>query len=132
LPARENLHVTSTDKPTNSQSALDALPFIPRDEDGPVFKEPWEAEVFAMTLSLHQQGMFTWSEWAALLSESIHNAQIMGDPDLGNTYYRHWLDALEHMVVQAHIGSRQQLADLYANWDEAARSTPHGQPIELS
>jgi len=29
-----------------------AVPGVPRDEDGPVFREPWEARAFAMALAL--------------------------------------------------------------------------------
>ncbi|QQP91129.1 nitrile hydratase accessory protein [Skermanella sp. TT6] len=63
------------------------------------FREPWEAQAFAMTVKLHEAGHFTWSEWAATLSEEIAAAQDRGDPDQGNTYYHHWLRALERMVV---------------------------------
>ena len=38
------------------------LPGQPHDEGGPVFREPWEAQAFAMTLSLHERGLFTWPE----------------------------------------------------------------------
>lgn len=115
----------------SASTVLQAVPSIPRDSEGPVFNEPWEAEVFAMTLSVHEQGMFTWKEWAAMLSESISEAQQQGDPDLGNTYYSHWLTALENMIVHKQIGSRSQLEQLRNDWDHAARHTPHGQPIEL-
>ena len=33
-----------------------AVPGVPRDADGPVFREPWEAQAFAMTLALHERG----------------------------------------------------------------------------
>ena len=71
--------------------ATRALPGIPRDDDGPVFREPWEAQAFAMALALHGHGLFTWNEWAATLAEEIRRAQQGGDPDKGETYYRHWL-----------------------------------------
>ena len=116
----------------SASTVLQAVPSIPRDTEGPVFNEPWEAEVFAMTLSMHEQGVFTWKEWAAMLSDSISQAQQQGDPDLGDTYYSHWLTALEQMVLQKRIGSRSQLDQLCKDWDHAARHTPHGQPIELS
>ena len=64
------------------------------------FREPWEAQAFAMTVKLHEAGHFTWPEWAAVLSEEIAEAQSKGDPDLGTTYYHHWLRALERMVVE--------------------------------
>ena len=67
------------------------MPGIPHDEQGPVFREPWEAQAFAMALALQQRGLFTWSEWATALGQEIKRAQTAGDPDTGDTYYRHWL-----------------------------------------
>ena len=75
------------------------MPGIPRDDDGPVFREPWEAQAFAMALALHERGLFTWTEWAAALADQIKRAQAAGDPDTGETYYRHWLATLEHLVA---------------------------------
>ncbi len=115
----------------DNRAALELIPAIARDDEGPVFSEPWEAEVFAMAVLLHEQGAFTWSEWAAQLHESIELARQQGDPDLGDTYYSHWLHALEQLVVTRNIGSTQQLELLYSQWDSAARTTPHGLPIEL-
>lgn len=48
---------------------LAALPRIPRDEDGPVFAEPWQAQAFALAVKLSEDGYFTWKEWAAALAE---------------------------------------------------------------
>ena len=76
------------------------MPSIPRDADGPVFREPWEAQAFAMALALHERGLFTWSEWAATLGDEIKRAQAAGDPDTGETYYQHWLAALERLVAE--------------------------------
>ncbi len=110
---------------------LSALPALPRDDDGPVFREPWEAQAFAMTLKLHQQGSFTWSEWARFLSKEIEAAKRHGDPDLGDTYYQHWLAALEKICVEKRITSFGALEDRKHAWDRAAQATPHGEPIEL-
>src|SRR6202047_201974 len=68
-----------------------SLPDVPRDQDGPVFREPWEAQAFAMALALHARGLFTWTEWAHMLAKEIKRAQGSGDADTGETYYRHWL-----------------------------------------
>lgn len=116
-------------------AALDSLEKLPRRENEPgfepVFNEPWEAEVFAITLLLHEQELFTWQQWASQLSKSIKQAQAAGDPDDGSTYYLHWLSALEDLIVQQKIGDRERLNDLFQAWDMAAKSTPHGQPITL-
>ena len=74
------------------------LPGLPQDADKPVFNEPWEARAFAMTVALHERGLFTWPQWADALSRQIALAQAAGDADLGDTYYRHWLRALESLV----------------------------------
>ena len=66
--------------------AAAAVAPIPRAADGaPVFREPWEAQAFAMTLALHARGLFTWPEWAAALAAEIRRAQAAGDPDDGST-----------------------------------------------
>jgi nitrile hydratase accessory protein len=116
------------------QAALEAtraIPDIPRDADGPVFREPWEAQAFAMALSLHARGVFTWAEWAEALGGEIKRAQAAGDPDTGETYYRHWLATLERLVAAKGVASSETL-DRYRNaWDHAADRTPHGSPIVL-
>ena len=38
---------------------IDTLPRLPRDAQGPVFREPWEAQAFAMCLALYERGLFT-------------------------------------------------------------------------
>jgi nitrile hydratase accessory protein len=104
---------------------------IPRCADGPVFSAPWEAQAFAMTLRLHEQGAFTWSEWAQTLSTVIREAQAAGDPDDGSTYYTHWLSALERIIAQKRLVAHDQLENRRAALDRAARATPHGEPIRL-
>lgn len=106
---------------------------VPLGDDGePVFAEPWEAKAFAMTLALHERGVFTWPEWAACLAERISDAQAQGDRDDGSTYYRHWLAALEDVVTKYRLASSTQLEERRAAWSRAARATPHGQPILLT
>jgi nitrile hydratase accessory protein len=117
--------------PAAARRATEALPGIPRDDGGPVFHEPWEAQAFSMALALHQRGVFTWPEWAAALAEEIKRAQANGDPDTGATYYRHWLATLERLVAEKGIASEPTLARYRDAWDRAADRTPHGTPIEL-
>ena len=111
--------------------ALDAIPEIPQDNDGPVFREPWEAQAFAMTLRLYQQGLFTWPEWAEVLAAEIKRAQEDGDPDIGDTYYHHWLNALESLVNEKGVADTETLDRYQTAWRHAAERTPHGAPIEL-
>jgi nitrile hydratase accessory protein len=111
---------------------LAALPGIPRGAEGPVFREPWEAQAFAMAVALHGRGCFTWSEWATALAVEIKAAQAAGDPDTGETYYRHWMAALEKLVAAKALTDGAELETRRAQWDRAARATPHGQPIELA
>ncbi len=99
--------------------------------DGPVFREPWEAHAFALVVSLHERGLFTWPEWADALAAQIAAAQAHGDADLGDTYYRHWLAALESLVAAKGAATTAELARTRDAWDRAADRTPHGQPIEL-
>ena len=112
--------------------ATAAVPGIPQDEDGPVFREPWEAQAFAMTLALYDRGLFTWGEWAATLADEIMRAQAAGDPDTGETYYSHWLAALERMIADKGVASMETLHRTRDAWDHACDRTPHGQPIVLT
>jgi nitrile hydratase accessory protein len=96
-----------------------------------VFREPWEAQAFAMALALHEKGLFAWGEWAAMLGETIKAAQDAGDPDTGETYYRHWLATLERMVAEKAVTTRADLTSHRDAWERAAARTPHGHPIEL-
>jgi nitrile hydratase accessory protein len=107
------------------------LPGLPQDDAGPVFSAPWQAQAFALTLALHERGLFTWSEWAQALSHAIARAQAEGDPDLGDTYYRHWLDALETLLQAKGLARAETLHALEHAWEAAAERTPHGQPVEL-
>lgn len=112
--------------------ATASVPGIPRDDDGPVFREPWEAHAFAMALALHGRGLFTWPEWAAALADQIKRAQAAGDPDTGETYYRHWLATLEHLVAAKGVATQETLHRYRDAWDHAADRTPHGKPIQLT
>jgi nitrile hydratase accessory protein len=122
--------------PRNAQTATTsdvtkAVPGIPRDDDGPVFREPWEAQAFAMALALHARGLFSWNEWAAALADQIRRAQAGGDPDSGETYYRHWLATLEKLIADKGVATPETLHRYRDAWDHAAVRTPHGSPIEL-
>src|SRR5262245_48835460 len=92
---------------------------LPPGMDEPVFAEPWQASAFAMTVALHEGGLFTWSEWAEQLGVEVKS----GDP-----YYECWLRALETLAANKGVASRPEVADMAAAWRRAAHATPHGQP----
>ena len=104
---------------TPRQADFKATPHLPQDEDGPVFAAPWQAKAFAMTVSLHEKGLFEWSEWCDALSAEIKAAQAAGDPDLGDTYYDHWLRALEQIVTQKNVASMDDLVACKEDWRAA-------------
>jgi len=112
--------------------ATQSVASIPRNVEGPVFREPWQAEAFALALSLHERGLFTWNEWAATLGEEIKKAQAAGDPDTGETYYHHWLAALERLVAAKGLADAALLSRTRHAWEHACSRTPHGTPIELT
>ena len=110
---------------------LATLPTIPRDDEGPVFRAPWEAQAFAMAVMLHERGHFTWKEWAGRLADEIAAAAGRGETDDGKRYYHYWLAALEKLVADKRIVLADELRARRDAWEEAARTTPHGQPIVL-
>jgi nitrile hydratase accessory protein len=90
----------TSDAPPPTRDTVERVPWVPSDSDGPVFSEPWEAQAFAITLALHERGLFTWPEWSTILAAEIKHAQDAGDPDTGDSYYRHWLAALERILAR--------------------------------
>jgi nitrile hydratase accessory protein len=118
--------------PAAAGQAVQSVPGLPHDAEGPVFREPWEAEAFAIVVALHQRGLFGWDEWAAMLGEEIRAAQLSGDPDTGETYYRHWIAALERMVARKGIADGAALKRYHDAWQCAAERTAHGAPIALT
>jgi nitrile hydratase accessory protein len=110
---------------------LSDLPRLPRDEGGPVFAEPWQAQAFALAVRLSAQGHFTWKEWAAALADELKAAADRGEPDDGSRYYEHWLTALERMVISRHLSDAAELLTRKGEWIDAYRHTPHGKPVEL-
>jgi len=107
------------------------LPLAPDVPIGSVFNHPWEALAFGLVLALHKQGAFSWPEWSTTLAEVISNAQTKGETDLGDTYYQHWLQALEIIVEEKALTDSKELSTRVEQWRNAYLSTPHGKPVEL-
>jgi len=124
---QHSVHVPGTAQSAPREPGPAVLPGLPRGEDGPTFAEPWQAQAFAMTVRLHEQGHFTWPEWAAALADRIAEA----GPNDRSDYYEHWLATLERVVADQALLSGSELDERRAQWRRAAESTPHGQPIEL-
>lgn len=116
---------------TAQSDTLAALPRLPRDESGPVFAEPWQAQAFALAVKLSAQGHFSWKEWAAALAHELQAAANRGEPDDGSRYYEHWLAALEGLVAAKGLAERTALVARKEAWTAAYRNTPHGRPVEL-
>jgi len=116
---------------TITLSELESLPSMPRDEEGPVFAEPWQAQAFALAVKLSEQGHFTWKEWSAALAEELRAAADRGEPDDGSHYYEHWVTALERLVTAKSLADRTALLTRKEAWADAYRHTPHGKPVEL-
>lgn len=98
---------------------------LPKDADGPVFAEPWEAQAFAMAVKLNEAGVFQWDEWAETLG-----AELKAHPE--RPYYESWLAALENLVEAKGVMTEAERLSRVEAWDRAARATPHGQPVSLS
>jgi len=118
--------------PIPESENLAALPSLPRDQGGPVFAEPWEAQAFALAVKLSEQGHFTWKEWAAALADELKAAANRGELDDGSRYYQHWLAALERLVTAKGLSDPAALLARKEAWANAYRHTPHGKPVELS
>ncbi len=124
--------MASMPEPAVAEAALlDALPRLPRDGDGLLFAEPWQAQAFALAVDLSRSGRFTWPEWAGTLGAVLAEAAARGEPDDGSQYWHHWLVALERLVLEKGLSNSADLDSRTEAWREAYRATPHGQPVAL-
>jgi nitrile hydratase accessory protein len=113
-----------------TRSPLAQSPQLPKSPDGePVFPEPWAAEAFAITVHLHERGLFTWNEWAETLSRELHKP---GRAEDGSDYFDCWVAALSAILVKLGVADADMILDLQKSWQRAAEATPHGKPIELA
>ena len=122
--------MTAPDPKTDAER-LATLPRIPRDEGGPVFAEPWQAQAFALAVKLSEAGHFTWKEWTSALAEELKAASDRGEPDDGSHYYDRWLSTLERLVAAKGLSDPTSMLERKEAWADAYRHTPHGKPVEL-
>lgn len=111
-----------------SRRRTESLAGEPREQDEPAFRAPWEAEAFALAVTLAERGVFTWAEWTEALGAELVAA---GPGDTGDRYYAHWLAALERLLAAKGVVSEEARLARRDAWARAARATPHGQPIVL-
>lgn len=114
-----------------SKNAPDLTPDLKPGGSGPTFCEPWEAHAFAIVLQLHARWLFEWAEWAGMLAAEIRLAEAADGPDTGAAYYHHWLSALEKLIIKKGLTDASALKRRQQALSEAARRTPHGEPIKL-
>lgn len=108
-----------------------ASPLLLRDEYGPVFSEPWEAQAFAIAVQMAAEGYFTWTEWTTVLGEQLQAAVRRGEPDDGSRYFEHWVTALEQLAADKNLTDLTALSERKEAWADAYHHTPHGQPVGL-
>ncbi len=115
---------------SSPQSALEIEP-LPRDEGRPIFNDSWEAEAYAIGKLLVAERIVSRKEWYDAIHAEIQAAQKRGDPDRGDTYYQHWMNALERVCIDKGLTDAKTLAEHTRLWGRAVANTPHGAPIEL-
>jgi nitrile hydratase accessory protein len=115
-----------------SADRIELFERLRRDEGGPVFAEPWQAQAFALAVKLSERGHFTWKEWAEALATELKAAAERGEPDDGSHYYEHWLVVLERLVAAKGLADPAALGERKEAWAEAYRRTPHGKPVVLA
>lgn len=120
-----------TASPRLDPDRLAALPPLPRDDEDPVFDEPWQAQAFALAVKLSERGHFSWKTWARTLAEELAAASARGEPDDGSRYYHHWVAALERLATERGLSAGSALEERKAALADAYRHTPHGHPVEL-
>jgi nitrile hydratase accessory protein len=87
---------------------------------------------FALAVKLSEERHFTWKEWASALGDELRAAAERGEPADGSRYYHHWLAALERLIIEKGLTSREARQERKEAWAEAYRQTPHGKPVELT
>ncbi len=126
----------------DSYSDASDLPGLSGDGSEPVFANPWQAQIFALVVGLHQRGCFSWDEWTETLSTEIAAAPDNGEndndnsnrkeSDPGDSYYRMWVIALERLLVNKTVVYSDDIQNRVNEWRSAYLNTPHGSPVTLS
>jgi nitrile hydratase accessory protein len=115
----------------NASRAFDSSVLTSRSIREPerAFEAPWQASVFALTVSAYDAGLFTWHEWTHCLGARL-KSQTPTETD-SDDYYTAWLSALEDILAMKQIADRNTQKDRRHAWERAVLATHHGQPIVL-
>jgi len=114
-------------------SPPDAAPVAPfQSDDGPVFDEPWHAQVLALADTMVQAGHFSAGDWATALGAALQAATDRAVPDNAQTYYECAAAALETLVARHTTIGAATIDARKSAWERAYTATPHGQPVTLS
>ncbi|MFM1891724.1 MAG: hypothetical protein RLZ44_801 [Pseudomonadota bacterium] len=76
---------------------------LPRKSGELVFHDDWERQVFAIAVSLAEQGIYEWSEFQQQLIAAIADAEREDSLHPGRGYYESWLVALEKLLADKSV-----------------------------
>lgn len=108
------------------------IPELPRNEEGPMFAEPWQLTAFSIVVNLHERGHFEWREWVNYLSDEIALGKTYGSTDLNTIYYNQWLAALEKFVNDKGLSSFDELVARKEQWRHVDEHRDFGKPLDLN
>jgi nitrile hydratase accessory protein len=80
---------------------LDGTAALPRKNGELVFQAPWEGRAFGLAVVLNEKGAYRWNAFRTRLVEQIAS----GRP----AYYENWLSALEVLLVERGLITRDDL-----------------------
>jgi nitrile hydratase len=97
MPRATNPHIAEMTGPAS----------LPRSSGELVFHDPWERRVFALAVSLCEQGYYQWDEFRDYLIAEIAAAEEAAGPNPSPTslpsYYESWLAAFEKLLAEKGI-----------------------------
>ena len=108
-----------------------SLPLITDPNPKNVFSDPWQGQLFAITVYLSEQGNFSWGEFVKEFGETLKKKKVFKTFSPNQEYYCCWLKALEELIINKNLGSSKKLYSLKNKWEKAFLSTPHGSPVKI-
>ncbi len=97
----------------------------------PGFDEPWQAQLFALTVALSDAGHFTWPDWTQAFGATLKRHGAADALDGSADYHAAWLETLETLLDHTGLAPLAETRLIKDGWTAAYLSTPHGQPVKL-